>query len=217
MGNECVIVPNLGGFVAHNVSASYDDDEGVFLPPSRTLGFNPHLKMNDSLLVQSYVDAYDLSYPEAVDVVVDEVGALLQELADSGSYELDNLGRLYYDKGGKLNFEPSEAGIVTPELYAFPSFEMPRLTKHPKTINISLAAVRNASVAAVVLAAVLMISFPIATGRQGMTAGKVESGFYEMFYPRHRNANVSRVAADSAAMPEDGKSIKSTWTVERKK
>ena len=64
--NDCVIVPGLGGFVAHHVSARYDEQDGLFLPPYRTLGFNAQLRMNDSLLVQSYVDAYELSYPEAL-------------------------------------------------------------------------------------------------------------------------------------------------------
>lgn len=53
--NDCVIVPGLGGFVAHHAEASYDENDALFLPPYRTLGFNPVLQMNDSLLVQSYI------------------------------------------------------------------------------------------------------------------------------------------------------------------
>lgn len=125
LGNECVIVPNLGGFVAHRVVARYDGDEELFLPPYRTLGFNPMLKMNDSLLAQSYVEAYDLSYPEAVSAIEDEVREMLRIMGNTGSYELENLGRLFYDHDGKMNFEPCEAGILTPQFYAFSSFEMP--------------------------------------------------------------------------------------------
>ena len=50
--NDCVIVPGLGGFVAHKVDAKYDSEHNVFYPPKRTIGFNPILKMNDSLLTQ---------------------------------------------------------------------------------------------------------------------------------------------------------------------
>ncbi|MDE5570793.1 MAG: hypothetical protein K2I86_01860, partial [Prevotella sp.] len=59
LGNECVIVPDFGGFMTHEVSARYDAEDRMFLPPLRTLGFNPQLRMNDSVLVQSYVEAYD--------------------------------------------------------------------------------------------------------------------------------------------------------------
>lgn len=62
LDNDCVIIPGLGGFVAHHISARYDEDDGLFLPPYRTLGFNPQLTLNDSLLAQSYADAYDISF-----------------------------------------------------------------------------------------------------------------------------------------------------------
>ncbi len=63
LGNDCVIVPGLGAFVAHHVAARYDEHDGVYLPPLRTVGFNPKYVMNDSLLAQSYVEANDTSYP----------------------------------------------------------------------------------------------------------------------------------------------------------
>ena len=55
LNNDCVIVPGFGGFMAHHVDSVYDEEEKMFLPPSRTLGFNPRLHINDSLLAQSYV------------------------------------------------------------------------------------------------------------------------------------------------------------------
>lgn len=223
LGNECVIVPNLGGFVAHRVVARYDGDEELFLPPYRTLGFNPMLKMNDSLLAQSYVEAYDLSYPEAVSAIEDEVREMLRIMGNTGSYELENLGRLFYDHDGKMNFEPCEAGILTPQFYAFSSFEMPLLPADKevpatveaevaeekpraiyiakeggrRTLNISLKAVRNTAVAAVVVATVGLIAFPIAHRHGAMTTGNIESGFYEMLIP-HSSDSQTKTAAFSA-------------------
>ena len=55
LSNDCVILPNFGGFMAHHVEARHDDSDGAFLPPLRTIGFNPKLTLNDSLLAQSYV------------------------------------------------------------------------------------------------------------------------------------------------------------------
>lgn len=123
LNNDCVIVPDLGGFMAHQVCSQYDEEEGVFLPPLRTLGFNPQLKLNDSLLAQSYVEAYDISYPEAIRRIADEVRELKQCLANEGSYEFNNLGKLYVNEIGNLAFEPCEAGILTPELYGLSTFE----------------------------------------------------------------------------------------------
>jgi septal ring-binding cell division protein DamX len=124
LSNDCVIVPDFGGFMAHHVEARYDDQEGIFLPPQRTLGFNPQLKINDSLLAQSYVETYDISYPEAVLRIEDEVNELKMHLQTKGFYELNDIGMLEFNESGNYLFTPCEAGILTPSLYGLCSFEM---------------------------------------------------------------------------------------------
>ena len=124
LSNDCVIVPDFGGFMAPHVDAHYDEDEGLFLPPQRTLGFNPQLKINDSLLAQSYVEAYDISYPEAVLRIEDEVNELKMHLQTKGFYELSSIGTLEFNENGNYVFTPCEAGILTPDLYGLCSFEM---------------------------------------------------------------------------------------------
>lgn len=110
--------------MAHHVEARHDDSDGAFLPPLRTIGFNPKLTLNDSLLAQSYVEAYDLSYPEAVMRIDDEIRELKQHLENDGSYELFDIGLLRLNDDGAYEFEPCEAGILTPSLYGLSSFEM---------------------------------------------------------------------------------------------
>ena len=128
LDNDCVIIPNFGGFVTHHVDARYDESEGSFLPPLRTLGYNPHLKnINDSLLAQSYVEAYDISYPEAQRKITEEVDNLKTALSEQGQFELKNIGMLSLNDMGDVVFEPCEAGILTPDLYGLGSFEMPKL------------------------------------------------------------------------------------------
>ena len=129
LSNDCVIVPELGGFMAHKVSARYDEDDQLFLPPLRTLGFNPQLKINDSLLAQSYVEAYDISYPEALQRIEDEVNELKMHLETEGSYELNDIGVLALNDEGNYQFTPCEAGILSPSLYGLGSFEMKPLKK----------------------------------------------------------------------------------------
>lgn len=129
LGNDCVIVPNLGGFMAHHVEARYDEGDGLFLPPLRTLGFNPQLRMNDSLLAQSYVEAYDISYPEALRRIEGEVEELRQHLGNEGSYELNDIGTLSLNDEGNIVFEPCEAGILTPALYGLSSYEVTALPR----------------------------------------------------------------------------------------
>ena len=124
LNNDCVIVPNLGGFVAHHREARYDGNDQLFLPPLRTIGFNPKLHLNDSLLAQSYIEAYDISYPDAMNRIEGEVNELKQTLENEGYYELNDIGTLSLNEDGHYEFMPCEAGILTPSLYGLSSFDM---------------------------------------------------------------------------------------------
>lgn len=124
LNNDCVIVPGFGGFMAHHSDARYDENDKMFFPPLRTLGFNPQLKINDHLLVQSYIEAYDISYPEALRRIENEVEELKQHLESEGEYELTDLGTIRMNDEGRYEFQPCEAGILSPMLYGLSSFTM---------------------------------------------------------------------------------------------
>ena len=127
LGHDCVIIPGFGGFIAHHVDARYDEDDRLWLPPYRTLGFNLQLTLNDSLLVQSYVEAYDMSYPDALRQIESEVEELKGVLSSEGAYEMDGVGTLHVNFEGNIEFEPCEAGILSPEVYGLADFSFKRL------------------------------------------------------------------------------------------
>ena len=127
LSHDCVIVPGFGGFIAHHVDAHYDKDDRLWLPPYRTLGFNPQLTLNDSLLVQSYVEAYDMSYPDALRQIESEVEELKGILHTEGEYEMDSVGTLSVNIDGNYEFAPCEAGILSPEVYGLADFSFKRL------------------------------------------------------------------------------------------
>lgn len=122
LNNDCVIVPGFGGFVAHYCAATYAEDDSRFSPPKRTLGFNPQLTLNDSLLAQSYVEAYDISYPEAVLRIEAEVEDIIQSIDMYGLYDFQGIGIVSKTNDGRYEFEPCMAGLQTPSLYALSSY-----------------------------------------------------------------------------------------------
>lgn len=125
--NDCVIVPGLGGFVTHLVPARYVSEEGRFLPPYRTLGFSPNMQLNDGLLVQSYMQAYDATYPEALRIINTKVQQITDTLEQDGELELHGIGTLRQNISGEYTFTPLESGLLSPNLYGFSSFEIPTL------------------------------------------------------------------------------------------
>ena len=124
LSNDCVIVPGFGGFVAHHKVAEYDMEEKTFYPPQRVLGFNSQLVLNDSLLVQSYAEAYDLSYPEALRKIENEVEEIKQQIEIEGEYKFRGIGTVSKTAEGYYDFEPCGAGLVSPSLYGFTSYIM---------------------------------------------------------------------------------------------
>lgn len=129
LSNDCVIVPGFGGFMAHYVDARKDEADGSFLPPIRNIGFNSKVTVNDSLLAQSYVDSYDISYPEACQRVEKDVEELKKRISTDGYYEFNGIGTVRVNGEGNYEFTPCKAGILTPELYGFDSFCMKTLNE----------------------------------------------------------------------------------------
>lgn len=172
--NDCVIVPGFGGFVAHYAPATHVKEENLFLPPTRTIGFNPQLKLNDGVLVQSYMSAYDTSFADANRIVEKEVSEFIGLLHEEGKAHLENIGEIHYNIYGNYEFIPYDYKITTPSLYGLDSFEMHELStlqqrekvlvpanleKEKKTYEISInrAFLRNA--AAMIAAIVLFFAF----------------------------------------------------------
>lgn len=134
--NDCVIVPNLGGFIAHHRAASYDEQTGDFFPPMRTIGFNPQLTMNDGLLVQSYMRTYNTDFPDATRKIEKAVCTLKDTLYEESEVSIGHVGTLFYNMNGTYEFEPAEATYFTPSLYGLQQFCLPKLSdldaQHPK-------------------------------------------------------------------------------------
>lgn len=122
--NDCVVVPELGGFIAYHQPAYYEEDEGVFVPPTRTVGFNPQLTMNDGLLVQAYMQTYHTDFPDASRKISQKVYELKEILYNEGMVEMSGVGTLHYNMYSNYEFHPLENGILSPELYALDAFSM---------------------------------------------------------------------------------------------
>ena len=138
--HDCVIVPNFGGFVTQQVSARYVEDEGLFLPPYRSVGFNGYLKLNDGLLVQSYMNSYGISYVEALQQIETAVAEIKSELHATGSYELGGIGVFKLALSGSYDFQPCEAGVVSPELYGLDAFMLHKNEEKVEAVDATLNA-----------------------------------------------------------------------------
>ncbi|MDE0918097.1 MAG: hypothetical protein OSA04_07285, partial [Flavobacteriales bacterium] len=103
---DCVIIPELGGFVCNERTAWYDEDKEEMVPPSRDVLFNPNLVYNDGLLAQEIMRAKGLDYTEAMKLVALEARNMIEVLKSGRPIEIPRLGRLYTSDDGVVRFLP---------------------------------------------------------------------------------------------------------------
>lgn len=128
--HNCVVVPNLGGFVTQVQPAHYDEQDGCFVPPKRSVTFNSILSNNDGLLVERYQQYERISYYAATQRIAEQVAELKKRVHDDGRVELIGIGTLCANGDYGMKFTPKESGLMTPDLYALePVFAEPANTK----------------------------------------------------------------------------------------
>ena len=116
LSHDCVIVPGIGGFVTR-YEGSYLDGQDIY-PPFRSISFNSQLKENDGLLAQSYMTAYDTSYPKAQSLVEENVKEIRNQLHENGFYDFKNIGKLQLAQNQSLIFTPTnDLGIFSKDHY----------------------------------------------------------------------------------------------------
>lgn len=127
--HNCVIIPGLGAFLAHNIPASYNSEEQIFMPPHRTLGFNSQVTMNDALLVSDYMTAESITYEKAVQAVQNDVRSLRRLLSTKGEVRFGELGTFTMNIKGEVAFTPNANSIDDPENYGFAPLSIPLLSQ----------------------------------------------------------------------------------------
>ncbi len=137
LGNDCVVIPLFGGFVTRRVASVYVAEEDLFLPPYRTIGFNPNLQTNDGLLVSSFMNTYHIDEAEAKRILNQKVLHLRQSLLENGTCDFEGIGLFSQNEDGDIHFSPYESGAVCPDYYGLDAFEFPVLQPVADEMSIS--------------------------------------------------------------------------------
>ena len=152
-----MILSGIGAFLAHKVPASYNAKEQIFMPPHRELGFNPHVTVDDALLLSEYVSAENISYDKAEKALSRDIASLRRVLAGKGVCCFGELGTFHMNINGAISFVPNENAIDAPENYGLEPLAVPLLSQcQEKTIVIKK---RDFSRYVAVAAAVILAFF----------------------------------------------------------
>jgi hypothetical protein len=126
--NDCVIIPEFGGFVLQSHPAIYAAREHIFYPPRKEIVFNPVLRHNDGLLSESYMQSYGMEFKDAQLSLKKDVEELKAELEEKGFVSLGTIGSFRKEKEGGYLFQPgadSSAFVSNVNAYGLDTFHLP--------------------------------------------------------------------------------------------
>ena len=175
--HDCIIVPELGAFIARTVEASWNDDYTVMSPPSRQLTFNPSLDHNDGLLANSVMRRHGLSYDRAMASISDEVSTLRHQIDNDGEAVIERVGIFQKSIDSTTTFSPIDNGLFNATHRALPVVNAKRIDrvkvdepiiasttitgKVPLTVRLRHHAMRVAASIALLICLGAVISTPI--------------------------------------------------------
>jgi hypothetical protein len=102
---DCVIVPDLGGFVGSYQSARILTAIQTIKPPYKKISFNIHLNNNDGLLANEIAYGEKIDYEAARDIIHRFVDDCVRRMAGGESVRLEHIGDLFYDEEQNLQYK----------------------------------------------------------------------------------------------------------------
>ena len=106
---DCVVVPGLGGFVANYKSATIQNIQNTFAPPSKSISFNKNLNANDGLLANLIAKKEQLRFEQAIKKIETAVASINRDLKLKKRILLSEVGTLFLDAENRTQFEPHNA------------------------------------------------------------------------------------------------------------
>ncbi|MGE5426946.1 MAG: SPOR domain-containing protein [Methylococcaceae bacterium] len=123
--NDCIIIPEFGGFVANYKPASVHNNQ--FTPPTKEIAFNNKLISNDGLLINYIAQAERIDYFDAKQKVENFVEETIINLEKNRTIYFEGIGYLHYDSRENLLFEPQVKENLLVESYGLQSFSYEKL------------------------------------------------------------------------------------------
>lgn len=127
--HDCVIVPQLGGFVANYASAKIHPTQHTFTPPSKNIVFNTNLKNNDGLLANHIAQFNNTSYPEALKYIHHFVDETTTQLKEGKKVKISDVGKLFLDVERNIQFEPDTNSNHLLDAFGLAQFQSPAINR----------------------------------------------------------------------------------------
>jgi len=115
---DCLVIPQFGGLVAKQKSASLNSQLHLIYPPVKSFGFNPHIKESDGLLYSVLASLKNIRFEEAKSEVDSWVLETKKQLSQGLKLNWEGIGIFFQDHSGMLQFIPNnQANFLTDTIH----------------------------------------------------------------------------------------------------
>ena len=210
--HECVIVPNLGGFLTYRDKAIVRNN--TFYAPTERIRFNSLLTYHDGLLAEAYMRDRNISYTEALNALYADVEQIKKSLNNGNTVLFGRIGALSLAADNNITLINSNPNFL-PENIGLPVIHLKQLSttsiSDSNTIVLNVPRVSsNALRYVAMLAIIFVLSFLIPTHVSDTT---YEASFYKAKntdYKTQITSNTTPISIDSIATID---TIKSTAVI----
>lgn len=133
---DCVIVPELGGFVCNYSPAKIQAVQNSFSPPSKFIVFNSNLRNNDGLLANHISQEEKTSFIQATGIIKSFVTETNASLSAGKKVAIEEVGSLFLDVEKNIQFETEGSSNFLLESFGFNAFHSPAIKREGITQRI---------------------------------------------------------------------------------
>jgi hypothetical protein len=126
---DCVILPGFGGFITSYQSAHFHPVTHTFFPPSKKMGFNSQLTLNDGLLATEISFHFKISQEAAQEKVAKYIAELRHAINSGGTFDLQEIGRFKLNEEGNIRFIPAEKINFFTDSFGMGTFRSPAILR----------------------------------------------------------------------------------------
>ena len=130
--HDCVVLPDLGGFLVYFSHAFYSEQNALYHAPQKRVAFNEALKLEDGLLAHYLTINEQISREDAQRRIRQFVENIKVSIQEQGEFLLEGIGTLSNNEEGKLQFEPLPLVNFYAESYGLKSIHVARLEPAPE-------------------------------------------------------------------------------------
>lgn len=132
--HDCVVIPDLGGFICNYKSAYIDEANGMICPPSKDILFNRNLTHNDGLLVSWIACKEEISYEKATKQLALFSEDLKVRLNQKQRIAFGDIGVFFTDRRFNIIFESGRGNFLS-DSYAMEPIEAEKIFQAEKKIK----------------------------------------------------------------------------------